>query len=136
MTLTGSVGFGSVFTNRCVSLSSIRDDPKVLRTNLAPRGEGGEVTANLQGESAESAKCSFCGKNQRQVEKLIAGPSVFICSECVDLCIDIISEEMPAPPPLATALEDVRRRLVELGTEAGELTKQINRLARWPDDSQ
>jgi ATP-dependent Clp protease ATP-binding subunit ClpX len=94
------------------------------------------VTANLQGESAEGAKCSFCGKNQRQVEKLIAGPSVFICNECVDLCNDIISEEMPAPPPLATALEEVRRRLVDLGTEAGELTKQINRLARRPDDSQ
>ena len=37
--------------------------------------------------------CSFCGKNQNEVKKLIAGPSVFICDECVDLCNDIIQEE-------------------------------------------
>ena len=37
--------------------------------------------------------CSFCGKNQTEVKKLIAGPSVFICDECVDLCNDIIVEE-------------------------------------------
>ena len=37
--------------------------------------------------------CSFCGKNQSEVKKLIAGPSVFICDECVDLCNDIIVEE-------------------------------------------
>ncbi len=38
--------------------------------------------------------CSFCGKSQHEVKKLIAGPSVFICDECVDLCIDIIREEL------------------------------------------
>ena len=38
--------------------------------------------------------CSFCGKNQNEVRKLIAGPSVFICDECVDLCNDIIREEI------------------------------------------
>ena len=38
--------------------------------------------------------CSFCGKSQHEVRKLIAGPSVFICDECVDLCNDIISEEI------------------------------------------
>ena len=38
--------------------------------------------------------CSFCGKSQHEVKKLIAGPSVFICNECVDLCNDIIKEEM------------------------------------------
>lgn len=38
--------------------------------------------------------CSFCGKNQQEVKKLIAGPSVFICDECVELCIDIIREEI------------------------------------------
>ena len=37
--------------------------------------------------------CSFCGKSQHEVRKLIAGPSVFICDECVDLCTDIIKEE-------------------------------------------
>ena len=38
--------------------------------------------------------CSFCGKSQHEVRKLIAGPSVFVCDECVDLCNDIIREEM------------------------------------------
>ena len=38
--------------------------------------------------------CSFCGKNQHEVRKLIAGPSVFICDECVELCNDIIREEI------------------------------------------
>lgn len=40
-----------------------------------------------------SLKCSFCGKSQREVKKLIAGPNVYICDECIDLCNDIISEE-------------------------------------------
>ncbi|PID49511.1 MAG: ATP-dependent Clp protease ATP-binding subunit ClpX [Proteobacteria bacterium] len=42
--------------------------------------------------------CSFCGKSQHEVRKLIAGPSVFICDECVDLCNDIIQEEMTSSP--------------------------------------
>ena len=37
--------------------------------------------------------CSFCGKSQREVKKLIAGPTVYICDECIDLCNDIIAEE-------------------------------------------
>jgi len=41
--------------------------------------------------------CSFCGKNQNEVRRLIAGPSVYICDECVDLCNDIITEESQAP---------------------------------------
>jgi ATP-dependent Clp protease ATP-binding subunit ClpX len=40
-------------------------------------------------------RCSFCGKHQRQVNKLIAGPGVYICNECVDLCVDIIAQERP-----------------------------------------
>jgi ATP-dependent Clp protease ATP-binding subunit ClpX len=42
--------------------------------------------------------CSFCGKSQHEVRKLIAGPSVFICDECVDLCNDIIREEIQESP--------------------------------------
>src|SRR5215470_17737065 len=38
-------------------------------------------------------RCSFCNKNQRDVKKLIAGPTVYICDECVDICLDIIAEE-------------------------------------------
>ena len=53
--------------------------------------------SDSQGRSGDSAKilyCSFCGKSQHEVRKLIAGPSVFICDECVELCNDIIREEL------------------------------------------
>ncbi|MDR1213614.1 MAG: ATP-dependent Clp protease ATP-binding subunit ClpX [Propionibacteriaceae bacterium] len=46
------------------------------------------------GESSELVKCSFCGKSQKQVRKLIAGPGVYICDECIDLCNEIIDEEL------------------------------------------
>ena len=46
------------------------------------------------GDSGKLLYCSFCGKSQNEVRKLIAGPSVFICDECVDLCNDIIREEI------------------------------------------
>ena len=38
-------------------------------------------------------KCSFCGKNEDQVKRLVAGPGVYICNECVELCFDIIEED-------------------------------------------
>ena len=46
------------------------------------------------GDSAELVKCSFCGKSQKQVKKLIAGPGVYVCNECIDLCNEIIDEEL------------------------------------------
>jgi len=46
------------------------------------------------GEGADLLKCSFCGKSQKQVKKLIAGPGVYICDECIDLCNEIIEEEL------------------------------------------
>lgn len=46
------------------------------------------------GESSELLKCSFCGKSQKQVKKLIAGPGVYICDECIELCNEIIIEEL------------------------------------------
>ena len=46
------------------------------------------------GDGGELLKCSFCGKSQKQVKKLIAGPGVYICDECIDLCNDIIEEEL------------------------------------------
>ena len=55
------------------------------------------MTEDRQGRSGDSNKilyCSFCGKSQHEVRKLIAGPSVFICDECVELCNDIIREEL------------------------------------------
>jgi len=55
--------------------------------------------------------CTFCGKSQHEVKKLIAGPSVFICDECIDLCNDIIRDEMPA-----IAAEEARKTRNELPT--------------------
>lgn len=54
--------------------------------------------------------CSFCGKSQHEVRKLIAGPSVFICDECVDLCNDIIREEIQENAHKRPAIAFPRRR--------------------------
>ncbi len=52
-------------------------------------------------------KCSFCGKSQEQVRKLIAGPGVYICDECVDLCNEILDEELFNPPSISNQKEPV-----------------------------
>ena len=57
------------------------------------------------GENSDLIKCSFCAKGQKQVKKLIAGPSVYICDECIDLCNDIIADEFGDRPELV--LEDL-----------------------------
>jgi ATP-dependent Clp protease ATP-binding subunit ClpX len=51
------------------------------------------------GDGADVFKCSFCGKSQKQVDKLISGPGVYICDECIELCNEIIEEEMQAAAP-------------------------------------
>jgi ClpX C4-type zinc finger len=69
------------------------------------------------GDSKNMLFCSFCGKNQHEVRKLIAGPTVFICDECVELCKDIIHEEtkssleksrdgIPTPKELRKVVDD------------------------------
>ncbi|MFK8023721.1 MAG: ATP-dependent Clp protease ATP-binding subunit ClpX [Ilumatobacter sp.] len=69
------------------------------------------------GDTGELLKCSFCGKSQKQVKKLIAGPGVYICDECIDLCNEIIEEELtetadvsfeslPNPREVRTFLDD------------------------------
>ena len=71
------------------------------------------------GESADLLKCSFCGKSQKQVQQLIAGPGVYICDECVELCNEIIEErlseageeastefELPKPKEIFSFLDD------------------------------
>jgi ATP-dependent Clp protease ATP-binding subunit ClpX len=69
------------------------------------------------GEGGELLKCSFCGKSQKQVKKLIAGPGVYICDECIDLCNEIIEEEfstqeevsfteLPKPAEIDSYLDD------------------------------
>jgi ATP-dependent Clp protease ATP-binding subunit ClpX len=71
-----------------------------------------------KGQSSRDLRCSFCGKSQREVRKLIAGPSVYICDECVELCNDIITEEyeredyyssramVPKPKEIAVHLDE------------------------------
>src|SRR5213083_2615386 len=55
--------------------------------------EEGHLVARI-GDGGDLLKCSFCGKSQKQVKKLIAGPGVYICDECIDLCNEIIEEEL------------------------------------------
>jgi ATP-dependent Clp protease ATP-binding subunit ClpX len=73
--------------------------------------------SNNSGDSKNTLYCSFCGKSQHEVRKLIAGPTVFICDECVELCMDIIREEtkssglkasegVPTPQEICDVLDD------------------------------
>ncbi|PIE14447.1 MAG: ATP-dependent Clp protease ATP-binding subunit ClpX [Rhodobacterales bacterium] len=75
------------------------------------------MSNNSGGDSKNTLYCSFCGKSQHEVRKLIAGPTVFICDECVELCMDIIREEtkssglkssegVPAPQEICDVLDD------------------------------
>ncbi|RQO48604.1 ATP-dependent Clp protease ATP-binding subunit ClpX [Variovorax sp. KBW07] len=64
--------------------------------------------ADKKGSSSEKTLyCSFCGKSQHEVKKLIAGPSVFICDECIDLCNEIIRDELPAGEEARDARSDL-----------------------------
>jgi len=75
------------------------------------------MATNNSGDSKNTLYCSFCGKSQHEVRKLIAGPTVFICDECVELCMDIIREEtktslvkssdgVPTPREICNVLDD------------------------------
>ncbi len=75
------------------------------------------MTKAQNGEGKNTLYCSFCGKSQHEVRKLIAGPTVFICDECVELCMDIIREEnktqfvkskegVPSPQEIKAVLDD------------------------------
>jgi ATP-dependent Clp protease ATP-binding subunit ClpX len=75
------------------------------------------MNKSASGDSKNTLYCSFCGKSQHEVKKLIAGPTVFICDECVELCMDIIREEsktalvksrdgVPTPREICDVLDD------------------------------
>jgi hypothetical protein len=81
-----------------------------------------EMNKVSNGETKKPLHCTFCGKSQHEVRKLIAGPTVFICDECVELCMDIIGEEnksslvksrdgSPTPKEIRKVLDDYERRL-------------------------
>jgi ATP-dependent Clp protease ATP-binding subunit ClpX len=72
-------------------------------------------------DKEKSLICSFCGKNQHEVKKLIAGPSVFVCDECIDLCNDIIKEESNEPKEdLGKSESNNLLSPIELSTSLGE----------------
>ncbi|HSK47545.1 MAG TPA: ClpX C4-type zinc finger protein, partial [Coriobacteriia bacterium] len=58
-------------------------------------------------DGPEQLKCSFCGKSQRHVRKLIAGPGVYICDECIELCNDIVEDELSEESAERPLLEDL-----------------------------
>jgi ClpX C4-type zinc finger/Glyoxalase superfamily protein len=71
------------------------DNWNVLSARIGTVQPGSGAVAGPQGPAPEVVLyCSFCGKSQHHVNKLIAGPAVFICDECVDVCIDIIDEQL------------------------------------------
>ncbi|GAB3513988.1 ATP-dependent Clp protease ATP-binding subunit ClpX [Pseudoxanthomonas daejeonensis] len=75
------------------------------------------MSEDRQGRSGDSTKilyCSFCGKSQHEVRKLIAGPSVFICDECVELCNDIIREELEEKAQSARSSLPKPREILEV----------------------
>ncbi len=75
------------------------------------------MTDERQGRSGDNSKvlyCSFCGKSQHEVRKLIAGPSVFICDECVELCNDIIREELEEKASAARSHLPKPREILEV----------------------
>jgi ATP-dependent Clp protease ATP-binding subunit ClpX len=85
--------------------------------SVRPKAQGIHVTKLSGSDGKSTLYCSFCGKSQHEVRKLIAGPTVFICDECVELCNDIIREEsksalvktrdgVPTPSEICKVLDD------------------------------
>ena len=97
-------GTGASTTIARVRIRSQRTDLSLVIARTGDREHGiSSCTANEEvgtqamariGDGGDLLKCSFCGKSQKQVKKLIAGPGVYICDECIDLCNEIIEEEL------------------------------------------
>ncbi len=93
----------------------------------------------------DTLRCSFCGKSQLNVAKLIAGPGVYICNECIELCREIIEEELShegAPDPSSSAprtgsadrLEQLTASLSFHAKTLVDLTEQLHRLLARRDE--
>jgi len=85
-----------------------------------------------KGDDGKLLYCSFCGKSQHEVRKLIAGPSVFVCDECVDLCNDIIREELQEIAPKSDSAKlpvpaEIRETLDEyvIGQERAKMVLSV-----------
>ncbi|WP_421703381.1 ATP-dependent Clp protease ATP-binding subunit ClpX [Aliiroseovarius sp.] len=107
------------------------------------------MSNNSSGDSKNTLYCSFCGKSQHEVRKLIAGPTVFICDECVELCMDIIREEtkssglkaadgVPTPQEICEVLDDyvigqaVAKRVLSVAVH--NHYKRLNHAAKAGDE--
>ena len=102
----------------------------VLRRLQAKAKDGGQMTSNSSNDGHDDVHCSFCGKSQREVAKLVAGPGVYICDECIRLGYAIVAEGGSATggdqPPHSGGLfqrfgDRSRAALVEAEREAGDL---------------
>src|SRR5512146_280928 len=103
------------------SLAIANAEEKVSQSEEQLRGltarRSSEMSKGGVSDSKNTLYCSFCGKSQHEVRKLIAGPTVFVCDECVELCMDIIREEnksslvksrdgIPSPAEIRKVLDD------------------------------
>lgn len=77
--------------------------------------------------------CSFCGKSQNEVLKLIAGPTVFICDECVIMCMDIVGKGLDPRVALVQAASELRSELKPISTENNVWRMQLRSLADQAD---
>jgi predicted RNase H-like HicB family nuclease len=81
-----------------------------------------------ESRKAGTCYCSFCGKNQHEVPKLIAGPAVFICDECVDLCSEIVEKKRSNPDPTTKQAREIK--LEELRQLPADVARLQDGLAR------
>jgi ClpX C4-type zinc finger len=95
------------------------------------------------GDGGDLVRCSFCGKGKEQLQKLIAGPGVYICNECVVLCVDILAEELTGldreneqiPGALQIARYDLLGRQVRIeSARVAELQGKIGTIVALGND--
>lgn len=128
----GDIGEGS-----SASLEAASEGPaaQVSRekwgTRSSPRFRPSRVRRRRSRLAGGQVRCSFCGKEQKAVRKLIAGPEVYICNECVDLCQDIIVDEIGAIQPMPASVQGVvTEGLQALAQRADQMARDIEGLAR------
>ena len=111
--LSGVHAEGETLDNLCSKLPAVVSDLIEANRN------------QVESRKAGTCYCSFCGKNQHEVPKLIAGPAVFICDECVDLCSEIVEEKHDNPDPATKQAHEIRLK------ELRQLRADVARLHDW-----